>query len=180
MGRLMRLLAVVAVLGLVAVPTAFAAEPGIVHLEFSGTFTDTDFCGTGQTVDIVDSEHFTLFTDPNRPGIDEALALEGATTFTNPANGVTVTLHFAGARQNVFPGDPGRVIETDLGLRTQIVQQGPDGLVTRDAGLVVVDFTFSLMNGEIILEHGPHPFLTAFMAGNDLFCGLMASALGLS
>ena len=41
MLRLMRCLAVVAaVLGLGGVPAALAAAPGIVHLEFSGTFTD--------------------------------------------------------------------------------------------------------------------------------------------
>jgi hypothetical protein len=62
-----------------------------------------------------------------------------------------VVIHFAGVRQNVFPGDPGRVIETDIGLRTQIVHHGPGGLLTRDAGFVVVDFTFSIIGGEIVL-----------------------------
>jgi hypothetical protein len=126
-GR-MRIAIVAAVLGLIAGPAAVAAEPGIIHFEFSGTFTDPDFCGTGQTVNIAVSEHGTLFTDPNRPGVDESLTLEGRTIFTNPLNGETVVIHFAGARQNLFPGDPGRVIETNIGLRTQLVHPGPGGL----------------------------------------------------
>jgi hypothetical protein len=172
--------AVVAVLGLVAVPAAAAAEPGIIRFEFSGTFTDPDFCATGQTVNGAFAEHYTLFTDPNRPGIDESLTLEGRTTFTNPLNGETVVIHFAGARQNVFPGDPGRVIATDIGLRTQIVHHGPGGLLTRDAGFVVVDFTFSIIGGEIVLARGHHPFIEDLVEGNDTACALLTSALGLS
>jgi hypothetical protein len=65
-------------------------------------------------------------------------------------------------------------------LRSQIVKQGPGGLVTRDAGYVVIDFTFSIVGGEIVLENGPHPSLEALVAGNDQFCGIMTSALGFS
>jgi hypothetical protein len=176
----MRIAIAAAVFGLIAVPAAVAAEPGIIRLDFSGTFTDPDFCGTGETVNIVDSAHATLFTDPNRPGIDESLTLEGRTTFTNPQNGETVAVHFAGARQLVFPGDPAREIDTDIGLRTQIVHQGPGGLLTRDAGYVVVDFTFSIIGGEIVLERGPHPVLEDVVEGNDQFCALVTTALGLS
>jgi hypothetical protein len=171
----------VAVVALViASHAAVAAEPGIIHFEFSGTFTDPDFCGTGETVNVAVAEHGTLFTDPNRPGVDESLTLEGRTVFTNPLNGDTVVIHFAGARENVFPGDPGRVIETDIGLRTQLVHQGPGGLLTRDAGYVVVDFTFSIVGGEIVLERGPHPFIEALVEGNDTSCELLTGALGLS
>jgi hypothetical protein len=56
--------AVAAVLGVVAVPAAAAAEPGIIRFEFSGTFTDPDFCGTGQTVNGAFAEHYTLFHRP--------------------------------------------------------------------------------------------------------------------
>ena len=181
MRRLTQSLAIVAAaFGLIAVPAAVAAEPGIIHLRFSGTFTDPDFCGTGKTVNIAVSEHGTLFTDPNRPGADESLTLEGRTIFTNPENGETVVIHFAGARQMVFPGDPGREIDSDIGLRSQIVHHGPGGLVTRDAGYVVVDFTFSIVGGEIVIERGPHPFLEAIVEGNDLSCELLTNALGLS
>jgi hypothetical protein len=153
---------------------------GIIHFQFSGTFTDPDFCGTGQTVNIADFEHFTVFTDPNRRSVDESLTLEGRTIFTNPLNGETVVVHFAGARENVFPGDPGRLIETDIGSRTQLVHQGPGGLLTRDGGYVVVDFTFSIVGGEIVVERGPHPFLEALVEGNDTFCAPVTSVLGLS
>jgi hypothetical protein len=183
MLRVMRSLAIItAALGLSAVPAAFAAEPGIVHLEFSGTFTDPDFCGTGMTVLIDDSAHATLFTDPNGPDADEWLTLEGRTVFTNPLNGETVLVHFAGARLLLFPGDPGHEIDTDIGLRSQLVHQGPGGLLTRDAGYAVVDFTFSIVGGEIVLERGPHPFLSGVIEGegNEQFCGLVTSALGLT
>jgi hypothetical protein len=173
-------LAVAAAALAIAPRAAVAAEPGILHFRFSGTFTDPDFCGTGETVNIDVSTHSTLFTDPNRPGVDESLTLEERVVFTNPENGETVVIHFAGARWNVFPGDPGRVIETDIGLRTQIVHQGPGGLLTRDAGVVVVDFTFTIIGGEIVLERGPHPALQALIEGNDTACGLLTSALGLS
>jgi hypothetical protein len=173
------LVIVVAAFGLI-VPAAVADSPGIVHLDFSGAFTDTNFCGTGQTVNIVDSVHLTLFTDPNRPGVDESLTLEGRTIFTNPLNGETVVVHFAGARQDVFPGDPGHVIETDIGVRSQLVHRGPGGLLTRDAGYVVIDFLFSIGSAEITLERGPHPVLEAFIEGNDTFCEQVTSALALS
>ena len=184
MRRLMQSLTIIAAaLGLIAVPVAVAAEPGIIHLENSGTFTDTDFCaavpGTGGTVNIAFSMHGTLFTDPNRPGVDEWLTLEGRIILTNPLNGETVVIHFAGASQMVFPGDPGRVIVTDMGLRSQFVHHGPGGLLIRDAGFVVIDFTFTIIGGEIVLERGPHPFLEALVEGTDQSCGLLTSALRL-
>jgi len=176
MGRF-TLAIVAAALGLIAVPAALADEPGIVHLRFSGTFTDTNFCGTGRTVIIADSVHLTLFTDPNRPGVDESLTLEGRTVFTDVVSGATVVAHFAGARQVVFPGDPGHEIDTDVGLRSQLVRRGPGGLITRDAGFVTVDFKFAIGSAQILEQHGPHPFLEALVAGNDPFCGLVTSAL---
>ena len=181
MLRLMHWVAIVAaVLGLSAVPAAIAAEPGIVHLEFSGTFTDPDFCGTGMTVLIDDSAHATLFTDPNRPDADEWLTLEGRTVFTNPLNGETVVVHFAGARLLVFPGEPGREIDTDIGVRGHFVHQGSGGLLARDAVYAVIDFTVSIVGGEIVLQRGPHPVLAAVIEGDDPFCGLVTGALGLT
>lgn len=168
-----------AVLGLTAVPAAVAAKPGITHLQFSGTFTDPDFCGTGKAVVIDSSFHGTLFADPNQRGIDERLTLEGRDVFTNPLNGETVVGHLAGAERLVFPNEPGRVIVTDIGLRAQLVHQGRGGLLARDAGFVVFDFTFTILNGEIVVQRGPHPSLESLLAGEDTFCATMTSALGL-
>lgn len=170
---------VVAVLGLIAVPAPGAAEPGVLHLRFSDTIIDPDFCGTGEAVNIAASAHGTVFTDPNQSDIDEWLTFEGRTVFTNALNGEQVSIHFAGAQLLVFPGDPGRVIEADIGLRTQIVHQGPGGRLTRDAGYVVIDFTFSIIGAEIVLERGPHPFLHELVEGNDTSCTLLTSVLGL-
>jgi hypothetical protein len=170
----------VAALGLIAVPAAVAAKPGITHLEFSGTFNDPDFCGTGMTVVIDSSFRGTLFADPNQHGVDEWLTLRGRDVFTNPLNGETVVAHFAGAERMVFPGDPGRVVATSIGLRAQLIHQGPGGLISRDAGYVVLDFTFTIFNGEIVLQRGPHPNLESLLDGEDTFCATMNSALRLT
>ena len=132
------------------------------------------------TVLIDDSAHATLFTDPNRPDADEWLTLEGLTVFTNPLNGETVVVHFAGARRSVFPGEPGREIDTDIGGRGHFVHQGSGGLLARDAGYAVIDFTLSIVGGEIVLQRGPHPVLAAVIEGDDPFCGLVTGALGLT
>ena len=50
---------VAAALALVALPAA-AANPDVNHFEFSDTFTDTDFCGTGMTVNISVAGHGTM------------------------------------------------------------------------------------------------------------------------
>jgi hypothetical protein len=170
---------VAAAVGLIAVPAAVADAPGIVHDRFSGTFTDPDFCGTGETVNVAISQHATLFGDPNRPGVDEWFTFEGRLVFTNPLNGETVALHFAGQRQIVFPGDPGHEIDTDIGVRSQFVHRGPGGLLLRDAGYVVLDFHFTIVGGEIVLVRGPHPSLVETIEGNDPFCALLTSALRL-
>jgi hypothetical protein len=102
------------------------------------------------------------------------------TVSVGPLNGGTVVAHFAGAERMVFPGDPGRVIATSIGLRAQLVHRGPGGLLTRDAGFVVLDFTFTILNGEIILQRGPHPSLESLLAGEDTFCATMSSALRLN
>jgi hypothetical protein len=99
------------------------------------------------------------------------------TVSVGPLNGETVVAHFAGAERMVFPGDPGRVIATSIGLRAQLVHRGPGGLLTRDAGFVVLDFTFTILNGEIILQRGPHPSLESLLAGEDTFCATMSSEL---
>jgi len=75
--------------------------------------------------------------------------------FTKRLNGQTAVLHSAGARQNVSPGEPTRVIETDIGLRSQIVLEGPGGLVSRDAGYAVIDITFSIVDDFNRIHVGP-------------------------
>ena len=157
---------------------AYGDSSEVIHLEFSGTFSEPDFCGTGVAVHIDDSVHATLFI-ASQPTADERLTLEGRTVFTNAQNGETVVAHFAGARRMVFPGEPGREIHTDVGLRTQIVHRGSGGLVSRDAGSVTIDFTFSVVGGTIVVERGAHPFLGALISGDDVFCALVTPGLGI-
>lgn len=168
---------VIAALASIAAPTASAAGP--TQSRFAGVETDPDFCGTGMSVNVEFTGHVTFFEDPNQSGIDERLMIEARTVFTNPLNGETVIGHLAGQERYVFPADPGRVIATSIGLRAQLVHQGQDGLLSRDAGYVVFDFTFNLSNGQILVERGPHPNLDAIVDGTDNFCPLMTTALGL-
>jgi len=58
---------VVAAISLVVLPAAIAANPDVNHFEFSDTFSDDDFCGTGMTVDISVAGHGTEFFAPNQP-----------------------------------------------------------------------------------------------------------------
>ena len=73
MRRLALSLAIVAAaLALVALPAAVAANPQVNHFEDSGTFTDDDFCGTGETIEISFSVHgrsFSLQTSPSTTGL---------------------------------------------------------------------------------------------------------------
>jgi hypothetical protein len=182
MHRFKRSLAILVVgLGLVNLPAALAANPVIDHFGFSDTVTDTDFCGTGATIEIFESLHGTAFLDPNQPGIDFRFTFEGRFVFTNPLSGKTVVNNFAGAHLETLSGDEEglhTVTVTERGLRGQLyTTQG--GLLTRDAGDVVFELTFDgdeFISQEIILVRGPHPILEDEVD----FCELMTSALGLS
>lgn len=50
-----------------------------------------------------------------------------------------------------------------------------------DAGYVVQEFTFTIFDGRVLVEHGPHPQLAELLAaGSDTFCPTMTDVLGLS
>ena len=51
MRRFALVVGIVVALGLGAVPSAVAANPGVNHFTITESFTDPDFCGTGQPVD---------------------------------------------------------------------------------------------------------------------------------
>ena len=177
------LVIVVALLGLVALPVAVAANPDVQHFTDSGTFTDTDFCGTGMTVEGSFDVHGTEFLAPNGP-VDFRSTVQGKTVFTNPLNGNTVVTHFAGQFfARVTSGDPesGTFVEevSNVGLPEQL-RAAHGGLLTRDAGIIGFRNTWVndvLISSEIILVRGPHPEADSDFA---LFCEVMTDALGLS
>ena len=174
-----------ALLALLASPSAFAANPQQEKLSFAGTFTDPDFCGTGVSVSVDSSFHGTLFNAPNQSGYEFWLTLQAEDVLTNLATGQKATFRSAGTQRWWFvhdgdPATPPLSVTLDTGLRAQLVAPGAGGLQTRDAGYVVLTFTITIFDGEVVLEHGPHPQLHGLLAaGSDTFCTMMTEALGL-
>jgi hypothetical protein len=172
---------VVAALALVALP-AVAANPEVNHFEFSDEFTDTDFCGTGMTVDISVAGHGTEFFAPNQP-VDYRNTTVGNVVFTNPLTGDTVIQHFAGPLSDTtISGDPEGLHVHEIVVRglPELFRAEHGGVLTRDAGYVVLRQTFDgdeFISAEIVVIRGPHPELESDF---ELFCEVMTEALGLS
>jgi hypothetical protein len=177
------LVVIVASLGLVALPVTVAANPDINHFSDSGTFTDTDFCGTGMTVEVAFEVSGTEALTPNGP-TDYWQTAHGVTTFTNPLNGNMVINRFADrVEAKIISGDPetGTFVEEVAfkGLPEQLLVQGSGGLLLRDVGIAVFRNTWvdnELVSSEPILERGPHPDLESDF---EAFCEVTTDALGL-
>jgi len=160
---------------------AIAANPTVVHFSDSGTFVDDNFCGTGETVNGAFEVKVTEWLTPNQA--DYRNTSQGTTTFTNPANGATVILHFAGpftATIVSFNEDGGTTeLQTFKGLPEQI-KTAHGGVLLRDAGYVQFLRTFDadgeLISSEVVLERGPHPDLDSDF---EAFCDVTVPALGL-
>jgi hypothetical protein len=137
-------------------------------------------------VAIDSSFHGTLFNAPNQAGLEFWLTLQAEDVFTNLATGQKATLRSTGTQRWSFvhdgdPATPPLAVTLDTGLRSQIVAPGNGGVQTRDAGYVVLAFTFTIFDGEIVVVHGPHPELVGLLeAGSDTFCPSMIDALGLT
>jgi hypothetical protein len=172
---------IIAALALGAAPTAVAANPEGNHFVVSDSFTDNDFCGTGQTVDISFFSQGTEFLAPNQP-VDYRNVGEGNVVYTNPLNGATVTDHFAGQfTDTLISGDPAGINTHERTFNGVIHSYRTDGgLLYLGAGYVVVH---QVQNGdeplsvEIVVVHGPHPDVES---GFTIFCETIPSALGLS
>lgn len=169
-----------AVLALVGPSSALAANPDINRFTDSGTDTDTDFCGTGKTVNISFDVRGTEFLDPNQA--DFKVTVRGTVLFTNPLNGNTVIQHFAvQSLETTLSGDPEglHTLEfTTKGL-PELFRTEHGGVLTRDAGYIVFHTTFDgdeFISFEIVTNRGPHP-----QADSDfeLFCEIMTTALEL-
>jgi hypothetical protein len=184
MRSLAALVLVLATAGLLVTP-ALAANPEPEKLGFSGTFTDPDFCGTGVPVSVESSFHGTLFNAPNQSGYEFWLTIQAEDVFTNLVTGQKAMIRSAGTQRWWFvhdgdPATPPLSVTLDTGLRAQLVMPGAGGLRTRDAGYVVLQFTFTIFDGQVVVEHGPHPQLAGLLeAGSDTFCAMMTEALDL-
>jgi hypothetical protein len=183
MGRFALSLGIVAaVLALIALPAAVAANPGVNHFEFSDSFSDTNFCGTGMTVDISVAGHGTEFFAPNQP-VDYRNTTEGNTVFTNPLTGDSVILHFAGPfSDTTISGDPEGLHVQEVVVKgvPELIRTEHGGVLIRDAGYVVQRLTFDgeeFISMEVVVNRGPHPDLDSNF---ELFCEVMPDALGLS
>jgi len=160
---------------------AIAANPTVAHFSDSGTFIDDNFCDTGETVNGTFDVKGTEWLTPNQA--DYRNNAHGTNTFTNPANGATVILHFAGpftATIVSFNEDGGTTeLHTFKGLPEQI-KTAHGGVLLRDAGYVQFLRTFDadgeMISSEVVLERGPHPDLDSDF---EAFCDVIVPALGL-
>ena len=176
------LLGIAVALGLGGAPSAVAANPDVNHFTFTDSFSDDDFCGTGQTVDISVSVRGTEFLAPNQP-VDFRNVTQGTVIFTNPLNDATVINHFAGlSSDTIISGDPEGIHThefTNKGL-PELLRTDHGGVLLRDAGFIVfhqVDNGDEFVSSEIVVDRGPHPDAESDFA---LFCEVMIGALGLS
>jgi hypothetical protein len=151
------------------VTPVMAAGPD--HETIRGTDVDTDFCGTGQTVNVAFQGAFN--------GWDDQAFGHIQTTWTNPANGIAVYDSFSGGGTISFIDDGDgayTVVITRVGqpFRLQYVG-GP--VIVRDAGLITLfdhfDADDNYLGTDVVVVNGPHP-------GIELdWCGLMVELLQL-
>jgi len=151
-----------------AIP-AVAAAPD--HQSIRGSAVDTDFCGTGQTVNETFVGAFNGWEDKAFGHI--------RTTWTNPANGIAVYDSFSGGGTLSFIDDGDgayTIVTTRVGqpFRVQYVN-GP--LILQDAGLVTgydhFDAEDTYLGTDIVVVNGPHPGLALD------WCELMVDVLQL-
>jgi hypothetical protein len=182
--RIAVIVGAVAVAALAVASTgALAANPTVNHFNDSGTFPATDFCGTGETMNGTFAVKGTEWLTPNQPGVDYRNTAEGNNTFTNPENGNTIVVKFAGPFTvmvlSVNPDGGDTELDTFKGLPEQMkTAQGT--FLFRDAGYITFLRTFdgdgNVVSSQIVIDRGPHPDAESDGA---VFCDLATSALGL-
>ncbi len=181
MRKFALLVGIIVALGLGGVPSAFAANPGANRFSFTESFTEPDFCGTGQPVETSISVKGTEFSAPNQP-VDSRNVSVVKVVYTNPLNDATVRRHAGGQlSETLISGDPEGVHTVELtvkGLSGLLVTA--DGAVLLGAGHIVFREVFDgeeFVSREIVVNKGPHPNLESDLA---LFCDATTDALGLN
>lgn len=181
MRKLALVVGVAVALGLGGAPSALAASPDPNRFTIMESFTDDNFCGTGQSVDVSVSVKGMEFFAPNQ-AVDYRNIAEVKVVHTNPENGAIVVRHAAGLiSQTLVSGDPEGVHTVEVivsGLSGQL--RTADGSVLLGAGYVVFREVFNgeeFVSREILVNRGPHPNLESDLA---LFCDVTTDALGLT
>jgi hypothetical protein len=171
-------LSAVLVIALAVFPAgALGAKP--IHQHVAGSTTDTDFCGTGQTVDVSWDGVENLWPGPN--GTEKSTGQQ-KTTYTNPVNGESVVVSSSGKIAVELVDDPGggyTYVVSYRGVQEKIKAAGGGPIMTKDAGyLTFYDHFDALDNylGTDVVEHGQHPEADSDFA---LFCDVVPAALGL-
>jgi hypothetical protein len=169
----------VASLVLGAAPAAQAAASNSEHFAFSESFTEPDFCGTGQAVELTISAHGTRFPAPNQPSVDFAQNTFVTVTWVTES-GATVIGHTSHRfTVGTVSGDPAG-IHVDEGTNSGVMHFRLDhgGVLIMNAGVITVTETFNgeeFLSGEITVNNGPHPSFE----DDALFCEVISTALGL-
>jgi hypothetical protein len=150
--RLSALLVLSATAAVMLAAGAAAQPPFKERFHDEGTFVEEDFCGAGLTVDgtfVVDGSLLVVAHGPD--GLAYFLEhISQTTTFTNRANGKTVTFDSIVVNKDLRVTDNGDGTLTILGLRTgNDVFYGPDGnVIGRNPGQIRV---------EILVDHSGTP-----------------------
>jgi hypothetical protein len=181
MGYLRMGLVLVGVVAFALFPAGALGARGAdhVHTHDVGTDVDTNFCGTGETVDIAFDIVNQLTIGPGE--FFEATG-SGKVWFTSRTTGLTVINSFAGQfTDETISGDPAGIHThrfTNKGLPEKLqTYHGP--VLLRDAGIVVFEDTFdgdTLLSSAVTIVKGPHPELDSDFT---LFCQVMTEALGI-
>jgi hypothetical protein len=157
----------------VAPTLALGAKPE--HAYHSESFTDTNFCGTGTSVD---GFFESIFTASERDG-GFKVEHQGSVTFSY--GDASVIVSFAGQFTDtiVATGEDGveihQLISKGIPVKIQLAN-GP--VLAVDAGVIVVLNTVqrgNVVDEQIVSMSGPHP-----VAVSGLFCTVVPQALGIA
>jgi hypothetical protein len=180
----MRRCATLALVVFFALPVAGLAGPGkpTFHERETNTFTDPNFCGTGEAVVISDAFKaiVRIGETGGDPEQDLKVTFTSQTTFT-AENGNVLTAHSAGLFLNeIIAGlesGPHTHEFVERGVRSQLKVPG-GGVLVIDAGSLTHRISFDANDEvtafEIVSVHGPHP-----QFDGDVFCEVATEALGL-
>ncbi|HJU68546.1 MAG TPA: hypothetical protein VJ650_09910 [Gemmatimonadaceae bacterium] len=147
------------------------------HGRFSGS-APSEICGIPVELDFVAMNNYFLHEDGS-----VSLTTSGSTTITNPANGNSVVISFAGHRPSAAP-----ILDAETGILTfvstfkglsQKLQTANGPVLVRDAGIITIVEKFhydtgTFLSSEIIVNKGPHPESESDFT---LFCEVVLSEL---
>jgi len=174
------------VAALLTIPATAGAGPGGgPAFHDHGTFTDVDsnFCGTGETVNVAGRFNFKGWIGETGGDPEQELktTFNYNVTITNPVNGKAVIDSAAGSVTNeIVTGlEAGahthRFVENGLRAKLKLAN---GRVLTHDSGQIVYEVSFdaddNFVGVEVISVHGPHP---AFES--DVWCDAATEALGL-